>query len=1498
MNLARFSVKRPVTAGIISVALFVLGLFYLIKMPVSLYPEVSFPFISVTVPYPGASPEQIESAIIKPIEAEVAGLKKISRVIGYARPGYGQLILAFKMSADEQEAADAVREKVSIVKGRFPQGSKEPIVARVDVGATPILIFGVETERSADETLQILEDRLLPELRRTEGVNEAKILGIGEERLQLTLDAKKLSDMRVAPLDIFEQLSAKMAVIPWGEVTQSEQVLSLSRRLLPADPTYWSNQRVTLRDGRTIFLGDVGDIKSVRDDKASSVFINGHRGLGLVITKRADANTVSSVKAVKKTLAKVELPKNLKLFSIVDQSSFIQENSQEVWIALFAGGAFAVLIILLFLTDWRSALISATALPVSIAGSFIFMSWFDFSINMMSLLAMALAIGLLIDDAVVVRESIYTELEKGASPSEAAVRGTDRVAAAVIATSLAVIAVFLPVAGMDGMVGQFFKQFGMTICIAVAISTWVAFTLDPMLSAHFAGHPRPFKGVFWERWRGWLTTLETSIARWAVASFRRPKTVIAIAVATLLLSIGWSLSRGSDFLAFEDRGQFIINIRGQAGRTREHNEALAAQALERVKDLDGLQDIFVTVGERGDENLIQMRLVFVAKTKRKTGLLAMQSQARERLRDLSGDVLVMDPPPIEGIGGEAPLSVYVYGENLIETRKVAEELLSKIRAVPGIGHARLETAAFARGMDIELKPLDVGFSGSATQALELTGRMALTGLETGFVGEKNIPFMLRLSEQDRNLQTLLNQVYVPSLRGPMALSQLADLQETERPLGIDRERRSRKMVIWGTLDRSQTYGVVLGNVQKLVDAVRPPFSAEIQGDKEVFEEMVSSFTLAIIGSLFFIFVILAAQFENLLRPFVILLSLPLAIIGGFVGLSVTGHQLALGSLIGMVFLIGLAAKNGILLVDAIGVKEKSMSLIDAVRDSVRERSRAILMTSIAMIFGMIPTAVMRGGGSEFRSPMAIAIIGGVISSTILSFFVVPAVFGVIEQFRLKRRQKDVSGSSNSSNSSDSADSSNSSEPSGLSVTSGGLGTLVLVFGFFFCSHTPAWATSKGQASSSVSRSRDANDGKPVLQRTNMRQVVELIGALKPDGPEAAQIEGAESAAQQASRAAVESVLGGARVEYGVEWFRPGYSQTVTLPLPPPVGTLTNKTVIVPTEQRVLSLGWQIPLVNLQALYGWVMRAALREQADKIREAKIESSTIAAAQLLLQTELAVQTTRVNQSFAEISKARSSFVAQRLAAGLSTQLEFNQAEAGRLAAVAQWEQTKAEELKIKQQFVQQVGKNFPESGIGLTQFPFVGQKPFRSAALEAIQAVYVAQVKSAELSDASFYPQLSLEFGYSKKAYDGSPPAQKFAAVKARWDLLDGGSRSAVRGRNSQMAFDVLAQVRQLENQLKSSYETLSSRLLALERARTAAEFGLKAAAAAQQQAMQSYQAGLLKAIDVRSADEAKLKADFALLQLEFALQGLALESLALTGSWNGYIRAQGEETAVR
>ena len=408
-NLARFSVQRPVAAGIVSVALLVLGAFYLSRMKVSLYPDVSFPFVNVTLPYPGASPEQIEATVVKPLETELASLGKLSRIISLVRPNGAQIILGFKMSANATESVEGVREKVNIVKGQFPSGVLEPSVRKVDLGAVPVLIFGVETSLEPSAAKDLLDKGLVRSLQRLDGVSDVQVEGIGKDIFEYQLHAAKLLQSQAPPLDIFEQIKKLLAQVPWGSVDQDNLLRSVDKKLPLDSISHWSESAVSLRDGRMIRLGDVGEFKKIPDQDVASIYVNGKRGLGLVVTKRSDANTVETVhKVLAVTSAAAKSDPQIKLFPIVNQAEYVEENAHEVWIALFFGGAFAILIILLFLTDVKSALISATALPVSILGSFIIMSWLGFTLNTMSLLALALAIGLLIDDAVVVRESIYS----------------------------------------------------------------------------------------------------------------------------------------------------------------------------------------------------------------------------------------------------------------------------------------------------------------------------------------------------------------------------------------------------------------------------------------------------------------------------------------------------------------------------------------------------------------------------------------------------------------------------------------------------------------------------------------------------------------------------------------------------------------------------------------------------------------------------------------------------------------------------------------------------------------------------------------------------------------------------------------------------------------------------------------------------------------------------------------------------------------------------------
>jgi HAE1 family hydrophobic/amphiphilic exporter-1 len=1000
VNLAGFSISRPVACTIISVTLFVLGLYSLVRMPVSLYPQISFPFVSIQITYPGATADQVEARLLKPLEGQMVGLKGIKKVVTLARRNVGIVILGFNMSVTTKEVMEEIRQKISKVRSSFPDSAKEPIIQNVDIEDAPILIYAISSPLNPKQTYDKLEDALMPSLRSLDGVTSAGILGRGDNQIRVHLNPEPLYKNRISPLDIYESLKSALSALPWGTIQETDKEFSVSKK--PLDKVENLNQLpISLKDGRFFSLNELAQIEESKDPNATRILVDGKPGLALFIKKRPESNTLKTIEIVKSKIAKYDI-KPFSLFPIVDQSTVINENTHEVWIALFIGGLFAILVILFFLMDWRSAIISATALPVSVAGTFIFMSYLGFSINMMSLLALSLAIGLLIDDAVVVRESIFKEIEQGKSAKQAALDGTSKVFTAVLSTTLAIIAVFIPIGMMEGMIGQFFKEFGFTICVAILLSLWVAFTLDPMLSAYWSHNPTHQNENSWKRWKSFLQSIDTFVLKCSKLAFHSPILVLLSAFGLFGLSIFLTLQKGSNFLAVEDRGQFSLSVHLPAGSTLDATQSYMEKLLLKVKDLPGLVNSYTQIGESQNNNFASSRLLFKPKNQRSLGILDLQRQASLLIKDLKEDypetkVLVMDPATIEGVGsGDPPVTLNLYGEDLEKLAIFAKEFEKDLSEIPGISATRIQSQLWNKTYLGSWKENDRLFFQVSPNTLELASLLTFGDLELGTMGEKNLSVFLQTTSPSLSL---MDKTYIPTIRGYQNLSRFMNITEKNELFGIDRQKRQRKIVVGATLDHIRTYGNVIKDVDHLLkEKVKEPFSYEIGGDKEFFDDMLTNFMIAIIFSFFFIFIVLAIQLENIIQPIMIIVTLPLAIIGGFFSLLAFQMPLALGSLIGLVLLIGLAAKNGILLVDSIS-KKTEMTVIEAVVTSVKERSRPIIMTSVAMILGMLPTAILRGSGSEFRAPMAICIIGGVLSSTFFSFLVIPSLFGLTQRFK-------------------------------------------------------------------------------------------------------------------------------------------------------------------------------------------------------------------------------------------------------------------------------------------------------------------------------------------------------------------------------------------------------------------------------------------------------------------------------------------------------------------
>jgi outer membrane protein TolC len=1029
--------------------------------------------------------------------------------------------------------------------------------------------------------------------------------------------------------------------------------------------------------------------------------------------------------------------------------------------------------------------------------------------------------------------------------------------------------VFVPVALMEGMVGQFFKEFGITIVVSVVLSLWVAFTLDPMLSAKFGGHHKPLPGRFWDAWRSLLTRADQAAGRLAAWAFVRPWRVGAFATVLLVGSGALLLSRGADFLAFEDRGQLVVDITAPSGTPKEGMLALADQAHERLKGLDGLVDVYTKTGglRNNDTSKAEMRLVFVPKTQRDKGLIALQKEANERLEGLGAKFLVMEPPPIEGIGSEAPLAIYLYGDDYTQLFTEAERIEGEIAKLAGVGRVRLETRPIVPGIDISLDPGELGFWHTSASTVELTGRLALTGLEAGSVGADNVPLMVRYREDARTLDALWNSTYVPTPKGPVLLSQLAQAGDSQSPTSIDRERRSRKVVIWATMDRSRSYGLVLADVEKLLASVPAPMFGEIAGDKEFFEEMTSNFAIAIVGSAFFIFVILAIQFESLLRPFIIILTLPLAAIGAFLALFVAGEKLALGALIGIILLIGLAAKNGILLVDAASAKEKELGLLAAVRRAVEERFRPIVMTSVAMIFGMLPTAVMRGGGSEFRSPMAIAIIGGVISSTLLSLVIVPAVFGLLEKLGAAReRLTKASGKR---------------RPAAAAAA---VVVVLAVAGALWGQAAEAQTPTSGKAAASAKPAASAE------KRADMAQIKSILREpLSPEGAEALSILAARSAAEGLTTASWLAFGGVMKAEAGRQWTRPGVEQEVTLPLPPQIGgPVTTKTTVVPKQQDVVELSWGLPLFNMQVIRGLEVASQAREQQGLVEKLQKEAAAQTKAQLLLQYEMAAKLLRVQKERARIAEERLKMVESRTGAGIARRIQLDEATANLEAARADLERARAGLTRAHAAFASESSAPLPDDGLGLPQFPLAEGRPLNAQALAALRGSERIQEAQVSVNDAAFLPTLEAGAAHQRKLYDGGPEPQNVVSLKLSWTLLDAGTRRRNAAEQTSALYRAKAQTASLAKELKVAHDTLPARVAGARHGLAARQAALRAAESAVEDSLAAYRSGAGQLLDVRNADEMRLTAELAVYQAEIELQGLALESLVLSGGLLDYI----------
>jgi hydrophobe/amphiphile efflux-1 (HAE1) family protein len=1010
MNISAIAIKRPVFTVMVTLALMVLGYVGFSRLGTDLFPDVTFPVVVVNVAYPGASPSEVEALVTKPIEDAVVSLNGIDRVRTFSREGVSQAIIIFKLGRDLQEAATEVRERVAQTRFKLPQEIKEPAINRFDVGAAPVLTYTLSGGgRSLPETAKFARDVVKPTLEQIDGVASVDVYGGSEREVQVDLDLAKIDALHLSPLAIMQQIKAQNLTVPAGRF--DEGVREVTVRTVGEFKTVDEIRALIVAnapDGSSVRLSDVAEVIDGYEELKTRIRSNGEPAVSFSVLKQSGKNTVAVSDKVKAKLAAIEktFPEGVKPNLIVDQSQFIRENRHEVETSIVFGGAMAILVILLFMLDLRSTLISAVALPTSVVSTFFVMYMLGFTFNMMTLLALSLAIGLLIDDAVVVRENITKHLERGVSPREAAQRGTQEIALSVLATTLSIVAVFVPIAFMDGIVGQFFRQFGLTIVAAVMMSLFVAFTLDPMLSSRFsrAHDPnavdpyRKIKAPFLAAFAG-VEEIYRGALGWAV----RHKLIVGVLAFLSFVGMGQIMKlMGNEFVNAEDRSQFVVDIELPAGTSLEETARLTAPAEQKLLADKRFVTVYSTLGVDTESNKVKWRVVTVNKRQRKEGIIFLKNVAREAAKAIDGAVVaVSDPAFVEGAATEAPIMVQVRAATYEELAPLSRQFEGALKRIPGVADVAVKYTPGRPELKVSIDRDRAAQAGLPVAQLASTLRTAIEGEEASKLrqGKDEVPIRVRLLQGDRATMNDILRMTLWTPKGPLALKDVASVERGEGPNVIEREDRERQIVIWAfPLNRP------LGDIQTEMNAefakikLPPGASYHLDGQVRQMNESNENMGLALALAVVFIYIVLGSQFESFIHPLTIMLTLPLALVGAIVGLFLAGVTMAMGAMIGIILLMGLVTKNAILLLDRalVRVREHGETPLQAILEAGPERLRPILMTSAAMILGMLPTATSNGDGSEFRAPMAIAVIGGVVSSTLLSLLVVPAFYLAVE----------------------------------------------------------------------------------------------------------------------------------------------------------------------------------------------------------------------------------------------------------------------------------------------------------------------------------------------------------------------------------------------------------------------------------------------------------------------------------------------------------------------
>lgn len=1030
MFISDFAIKRPIVTVTVMIALVVFGVFALLKTDVDEFPDIQQPIVFVAVPYPGASPGQVEREVVDRMEEQFNAISGIDQITSTSTDGFAQIIVQYVFSKDPDQGAQDIRDAISEIRDKLPTEMKEPIIKKIDPGELPIVSLSLTSQTLSPPELTILADPgITKELRSINGVAQVTVSGGVDRTIAVNVRPPDLQAAHVSVADVVNALNSQNLAAPVGAVTGAltEQQIRLLGRL--ESPQDFLQLVVANRGGHLVRLGQVADVKDTSVEARSVAFLNGQPGIGLDITKSKGISTTRVADDIKAQVAALQrtMPPGVKLSIVRDAGVRVRNSVRNVEDALIEGALLTVLVVFLFLNSWRSTIITGLALPVSTIAAFIAVWACGFTLNTMSLLGLSLAIGILIDDAIVVRENIVRHIELGEDHVAASHSGTDEIGLAVTATTFSIVSVFVPVAFMNGVAGQWFKPFALTIACAVLVSLFVSFSLDPMLSAYWpdpqleAHQRRNALARVLERFNTWFDRQAERYKR--VIGWALDHRVAMVGLAGLAffgaLALQYTVG-GGGFIPDSDRSEFDIDVQTPPGSNLDYMRLKLEEIGRIVRAHPEVAYTYATVGDAAGSGRVDDADIYVKLVPKSDRHLSQQVFAQTVRHEISHIGGVTPYVFSNGFGDRRKqIEIQLRGNDEAVLARFADQVLAQMRTVRGAGDVGLSTKGQRPELQVDLNRGLAGTLGVTVGTVAQSLRPAFAGLHAGDWIDptgKTRDVTVRLAPEARtNLADLAQlPLVLPVATGPtsttsgastlttLPLGQVATITTTLGPAEIDHLDRDEVITVGanpvgGSLsDVSHAINAKIAKL-RIPPGVRISQGGQVKDQATVFGSIFAALGLAVL----LMYLILVVQFGSFLDPLAIMLSLPLSLIGVVIALIITGDTLNIMSLIGVILLMGIVAKNAILLIDFAkwSKEQRGLSTRDALIEAGRIRLRPILMTTLALIAGMVPVALGVGEGADFRSPLGRAVIGGVITSTFLTLLVIPTFYEILDEWR-------------------------------------------------------------------------------------------------------------------------------------------------------------------------------------------------------------------------------------------------------------------------------------------------------------------------------------------------------------------------------------------------------------------------------------------------------------------------------------------------------------------